>query len=121
MNAPTKFVNTILWLIVIGLLIGSLWMNYAYSSVDISVRLISWLVVAGIILGVASRTTQGINAWVFANEARIELRKVVWPTRHETLQTTLMVVVLIIVIALIIWGMDTLFLYLIGWLTGQRG
>jgi preprotein translocase subunit SecE len=119
MNAPRKSSNIILWLIVAFLLVLSLWANYTYSSMDIAIRLIGLLVMAAIILGIASRTSQGLKALAFANEARIELRKVVWPTRQETLQTTLMVIVLIIIIALIIWGIDTLFLYLVGWLTGQ--
>ena len=119
MNIPIKSTNTVLWLIVAVLLAATLWANYAYSTMDISVRLIAWLVMAGIILGIASRTSQGLKAIAFANEARIELRKVVWPTRKETVQTTIMVVVLILVIALIIWGIDTLFLYLVGWMTGQ--
>ncbi len=119
MNISIKSKNRVLWLIVAVLLASSLWANYTFSSVDTSLRLIGWLVMAGIMLGIASRTSQGLQALVFANEARIELRKVVWPTRKETVQTTIMVVVLIIVIALIIWGIDTLFLYLVGWMTGQ--
>ena len=45
-------------------------------------------------------------------EARIEIRKVVWPTRQETTQTTLIVVAVVLVMALLLWGLDSL----LGWL-----
>ncbi|MBP5143215.1 preprotein translocase subunit SecE, partial [Pseudomonas chlororaphis] len=45
-------------------------------------------------------------------EARTEIRKVVWPTRQETTQTTLIVVAVVLVMALLLWGLDSL----LGWL-----
>ncbi|MEC8716811.1 MAG: preprotein translocase subunit SecE, partial [Pseudomonadota bacterium] len=42
------------------------------------------------------------------NEARVEIRKVVWPTREETTQTTLVVLALVFVMSLILWGLDSL-------------
>jgi len=48
-------------------------------------------------------------------EARIEIRKVVWPTRPETIQTTLIVVAVVLVMALILWGLDTF----LGWIISQ--
>ncbi|MEX5381397.1 preprotein translocase subunit SecE, partial [Acinetobacter towneri] len=45
-------------------------------------------------------------------EARVEIRKVVWPTRQETMQTTLIVVAVVLVMALLLWGLDSL----LGWL-----
>jgi preprotein translocase subunit SecE len=56
----------------------------------------------------------------FFGESRAELRKVVWPTREETMQTTLVVAVMVIVLSLVLWGMDGLLVWLIGWLTGQH-
>jgi preprotein translocase subunit SecE len=50
----------------------------------------------------------------------MEMRKVVWPTREETMQTTLVVAGMVIILALLLWGMDSLLVWLIGWLTGQR-
>ena len=70
---------------------------------------------------VASRTKKGRLAVDFFRDARMELRKVVWPKREETVQTTLVVVAMVIVLALILWGMDGILVWAIGWLTGQRG
>jgi preprotein translocase subunit SecE len=66
-------------------------------------------------------TAQGKAVIAFSKDARLELRKVVWPSRPETTQTTLMVIVLVIVMSLILWGIDTFLMWAIGWMTGQRG
>ena len=46
---------------------------------------------------------------------RSEIRKVVWPTRQETTQTTLIVVAVVLVMALLLWGLDSL----LGWLVSM--
>ena len=48
-------------------------------------------------------------------ESRAEIRRVVWPTRTETTQTVIIVVIAIIVCALLLWGLDSLF----GWATAK--
>ena len=60
-----------------------------------------------VVLGVALQTEKGAWAWNLAKEARVEIRKVVWPTTQETTQTTLIVVGVVIVVALILWGLDS--------------
>ncbi|MFO6237257.1 preprotein translocase subunit SecE, partial [Pseudomonas aeruginosa] len=47
--------------------------------------------------------------------ARVEIRKVVWPSRQETTQTTLIVVAVVLVMALLLWGLDSL----LGWLVSM--
>lgn len=88
---------------------------------DVSLRTIAWIALVLVALAVAYFTTQGQQAWHFAKEARNELRKVVWPTRPETVQTTLIVIALVILLSLIIWGLDTVLLWAIAFLTGHRG
>ncbi|MGB0268066.1 MAG: preprotein translocase subunit SecE, partial [Pseudomonadales bacterium] len=57
---------------------------------------------------IALQTHQGRALWTLVNEARVEIRKVVWPTREETTQTTLVVLALVFVMSLILWGLDSL-------------
>lgn len=63
--------------------------------------------------------TSGGARWNFlaslAKEARVEIRKVVWPSRQETTQTTLIVVAVVLVMALLLWGLDSL----LGWLVSM--
>ena len=54
-------------------------------------------------------------------EAWVEVRKVVWPTRQETLQTTLIVMAVVVVVALILWAVDGLLGMGISWVIGAKG
>ena len=56
-----------------------------------------------------AKSVQGERLIHFAKEARIELRKVVWPTREETVKTTGMVVIAVIVVAIFLWIVDAFF------------
>ncbi len=62
---------------------------------------------------IALQTTQGKSFVVLVKEANLERRKVVWPTRQETVQTTLIVVVFVVIVGLILWGIDSI----LGWMT----
>ena len=102
-------------------MIAGLWANYHYSEIDWALRLAGWIVLGCFIFAIASQTALGRQIWTFAKDARGELRKVFWPTRQETVQTTLIVVGMVILMALVLWGIDSVLLWLVGWLTGQRG
>lgn len=121
-NATKKIkVDALLWLIIVILVIGGIAANSYYNQVAGALRAAGGIVLVVIILAIASITTQGKQSWIFIKAARTELRKVVWPTRQETVQTTLVVVAMVLVTALILWGLDSFFLWAISWLTGQRG
>jgi preprotein translocase subunit SecE len=114
--------DVVKWLFVILLICAGLVANsYYQNQVAWALRAAGGIVVAAIAIAVALQTVQGQSAWNFIKGARVELRKVVWPTRQETLQTTLIVVLMVVVTALILWGLDSVFLWGVGWLTGQRG
>ena len=55
----------------------------------------------------------------FAQAARVELRKVVWPSREDTVRTTVMVILFAIVMGVFFWVLDMILTWLIRWLTGQ--
>jgi len=113
--------NKLKWLIVAVLLIAGVVANYYYSDQPWPLRLLAWLFLLGIVIATALQTSQGKLALIFARESRMELRKVFWPTRQETIQTTLIVAAMVVVLALILWGVDSVLMWVIGWLTGQRG
>jgi preprotein translocase subunit SecE len=69
---------------------------------------------------IAMQTEPGRGAWEFTKEARQELRKVVWPTRKETTQMTLVVVAMVILVSLFLWVVDWGLLAAVKTLTGQR-
>ena len=108
------------WLVALALLLAGLIGNQYYSDVSMPVRMLGWLPVLAVAAVIASRTQKGKWAVEFFRDSRMELRKVVWPTREETMQTTLVVAAMVIILALLLWGMDGMLVWLIGWLTGQR-
>ena len=112
--------NGLKWTIVFFLVIGGIVANSYFSNVAWAVRLAIGIVLFVVSLVIASQTEKGRIAWSFMKGARIELHKVVWPTRHETVQTTLIVVAMVVFAALVLWGLDHIFFWLVGWLTGQR-
>jgi len=109
------------WLVACALLLAGLIANYYYSEVSMLIRTVVWLAVLALSGFVASKTRKG--KWVvdFFRDSRAEMRKVVWPTRQETLQTTMVVAAMVAILALLLWGMDGILVWAIGWLTGQRG
>lgn len=109
------------WLIATLLIISGLVANYYYNDQPWPLRLLAWLFLLGLVVAIVSQTFQGRRAIIFARESRLELRKVFWPTRQETMQTTLFVAIMVVVLALVLWGIDSILMWLIGWLTGQRG
>lgn len=78
-------------------------------------------VLAGLVAGLvlASTTAAGKQFLVFANEAATETRKVVWPSRKETIQTTTAVFVLVIVTGVFLWLVDIGFLWMVKMLMGR--
>lgn len=119
-NQDVSRLDWFYWVVASTLLLAGLIANHYYSEVSLPLRLLVWAAIVVISGFVILRTQKGKRALAFFREARIELRKVVWPTREETMQTTLVVAVMVIILALLLWGMDSILVWLIGWLTGQR-
>jgi len=70
-------------------------------------RVIGLIVLAALAFVIVIQTQKGEAAWSLVKEARSEARRVVWPKRQETVQTTLIVLVLVIIFALILWLLDS--------------
>ncbi len=83
-----------------------------------------WIaVVAGIAVAalVLALSRYGTEFRAFVDSARVELRKVVWPSREETAKTTLVVFIFVGIAALFFWGLDLLLAWATRALTGQGG
>jgi len=76
------------------------------------------LALAGVVIAFSR---YGAELRQFALDARVELRKVVWPTRNETGMTTLVVFVFVVVSGLFFWGLDLVLAWATRALTGQGG
>ena len=116
-----KRLDWIKWLIAFILLLAAVVGNYYYSQVSMPLRMVAWSVMIAVAGFVASKTQKGKWVVEFFRDSRLELRKVIWPTRQETMQTTMVVAAMAIILALMLWGVDGVLVWLIGSLTGQRG
>ena len=107
------------WIVAIALLAAAVLGNYYYGEqVSVLYRAIG-VVVLVIIAGViAGMTGKGRRFRSFAKESRAETRRVVWPSRQEATQTTIIVVVATSIVSLILWGMDAILVRVVGFFTG---
>ena len=117
---PTKNkTDILLWSIITILVLAAIVADRYLSKTTLTLRLAGWLVLACVLVFMGMKTEKGRHFWRFLKEARMEMRKVVWPTRQETTKTTLLIAAMVLVTALFMWGIDSILLVFIGWLTGQ--
>jgi preprotein translocase subunit SecE len=118
MNAKTESGSTsgrldsVKWLVVVALAVVAVVGNQYFAAESILYRVIGVLAIAAVALFVVAQTAKGRAMLVLGREARAEIRRVVWPSRQETVQTTLIVVAVVFIMGLILWGLDSL----LGWL-----
>ena len=103
------------WGFVAVLVAAGVYGNFYFSSESLLLRVAGLFVLAIVAGVVALQTVKGDAFWTLLKEAKTEIRKVVWPTRQETVQTTLIVVVVVLIMGLILWGLDSL----LGWIVSS--
>ena len=79
---------------------------YYFSDVSQLLRVIGLLAVAVMVFFIVSITDIGRRSLGFVRDARVEVRKVVWPTRTETTQTTIAVLIMVFIVAIMLWLFD---------------
>ena len=104
--------DAVKWVVVFALVAVGVVGNSYFSEQSLLYRVIGILVLAAIAGFVALQTSRGAAFWDLVKGSRTEIRKVVWPTRQETVQTTMIVVVFVLLVALMLWGLDSF----LGWL-----
>ena len=96
------------WVLAFLILCAGIYGNSYYSAVEPLYRALAGVVIFAILIAIVLTTEKGGFAWTLVKEARVEIRKVVWPTSQETGQTTLMVVGIVLFVGLILWILDAL-------------
>jgi len=94
---------------------------YWYAELPTAVRLLMVLGGVAAAAGLLFWSAQGQVLWQFIQGSRIELRKMVWPTRQETVQTTIVVFVFVLLLGVFFWLVDMLLAWATRHLTGQGG
>lgn len=110
--------DTLKWLAGLLLLAGAVVGNSYFDDYSVLYRAIGVLLLIGLALWTVSTTNKGQLFMQLLKGARIEIKKVVWPTRQETLQTTAGVLFVVFLVAIVLWLLDTFLGWLISVLIG---
>ncbi len=113
-----KWLNIFWWFLAVITLSFGLWGNYYYPDIETVWRVLAWMVLAALLTVFIFQTVQGNNFYSLVKQSWCELQKVVWPTRRETVQVTMIVMLIVFVTALLLWGIDTFLMWLMSKLTG---
>ena len=117
----SKGLNIFLWLLAVAIIAASAFGNiYFQDQYSTPIRVVAVIVLLLISLGVAATTNQGRKALGFFQDARTELRRIVWPSRPEATQTPFIVVGVTVFVSLILWGLDSIIVSIITFLTDWR-
>ena len=116
-SVESKF-DALKWLVVLLLVAVGVVGNSVYSDQSLLYRVVALLVLAVVAGLVALTTAKGKAFFALFKDAKNEIRRVVWPTRQETLQPTAMVVVVVLLIGLFLWGLDSLLAWTVSSVIG---
>jgi preprotein translocase subunit SecE len=116
-----KAKNWCWWLVALVLFTGAISARIFLVQYSAAWKNIGLLTAVGLAFVCFSRTTLGIKFIQFWKASVLEVRKSVWPTRQETMQTTIAVLAMIVVMGLLLWTIDLGLLKLVATLTGRWG
>jgi preprotein translocase subunit SecE len=108
-------------LLAIAILVGGVAGYYIYETAPTVLRVAGVIFSLAVAIAVFMTSDLGRELWRFIQGSRVELRKVVWPNRQETVQTTLVIIFFVIVMGIFFWLLDMFLMWATRLLTGQGG
>ena len=118
-EAESSGFDTVKLLLAVVVLVAGIVGFYYFEAEPTLYRVLGLLVVAGVSVAIIMQTAMGRGVWRFAADSRTEVRKVVWPSRQETVQTTLIVFAMVLVVGIVLWLFDMALGAILKMLTGQ--
>ncbi|MCU7803043.1 MAG: preprotein translocase subunit SecE [Candidatus Thiodiazotropha sp. (ex Lucinoma annulata)] len=111
--------DTVKLILAVGIIVGAILGFYYLDGYSQLLRVLGLLALMGVSVLIAYQTTVGRTVWEFASAAKVEVRKVVWPSRQETVQTTLIVFVMVLIMGIVLWLFDMMLGAILRSLTGS--
>ena len=111
-----KFHELMSWLAIVLITVAAFFGTY-YFHFSGPIKALIWIGWLVLTLTFGFFTAEGKQVFSFAKEAKLELQKVIWPTRQETIQTTSIVMVMVTITGFVLWGIDSGMLWAIGKIT----
>ena len=113
--------DTVKLVVALLLAIAAVGAFYYFGEQPLLYRALGLIAVCIVAVGIALTSVQGRRLWGFVQESRTEVRKMVWPTRAETLQTTLIVLLMVLLVGVFLWLLDMFLGWAIQLLIGTGG
>jgi preprotein translocase subunit SecE len=110
--------DTVKLILAVAIVVGAILGFYYLDTYSQLLRVIGLLVLVGVAAFIVYQTAVGRAVWGFASASKVEVRKVVWPSRQETLQTTLIVFVMVLIMGIVLWLFDMMLGAILKALTG---
>lgn len=110
--------DTVKLLMSVTIIVAALLGFYYFDAYSQLLRVLGLIAVVGLAVLIAYQTVVGKRVWKFATDAKVEVRKVVWPSRQETVQTTLIVFVVVLIMGIVLWLFDMMLGAILRALTG---
>jgi preprotein translocase subunit SecE len=111
--------DTVKLILAVGIIVGAILGFYYLDAYSQLLRVIGLLVMMGLAALITYQTAVGKSVWDFASASKMEVRKVVWPSRQETMQTTLIVFVMVLFMGIVLWLFDMMLGAILRALTGS--
>lgn len=93
--------------------------QFVFATQPLLLRIIGLLLAAGLSIVLVANTKFGRRAWAYWQDSIIELRKVVWPTKQETIHSTIAVLAMVFVMGLVLWSIDAVLVRVVAWIVRQ--
>jgi len=108
--------GNIAWIAMLAITVLAFWVTsqFKFSAPIQAIIWISWFLVTLVLFYF---TEQGKQSFIFAKESKVEMQKVVWPARSETIQTTMIVMAMVGITGFVLWAIDMGMMWIIGKIT----
>lgn len=112
--------DNVLMLLVV-LILGTAIFGFYYfeTEYNVAVRVGGMFAGMGLAIAVLMQTASGKAMWTYIKGSQVEMRKVVWPTRRDSVMTTIMILIVVMILGVFLWGVDALLLEAVQFLTGR--
>ena len=119
-ESSSNGLDMVKWLLVVVIFGAMVYANNTFPDTSDLIRAGVFVVVTAICLGLASTTEKGKTFLVFAKDSRVEVRKVVWPSRQEATHTTMIIGAATAMVGVLLYFLVMFLMWAVGFVTGLR-
>lgn len=119
MENQSSKIDSLLWGAAVILFVSGFVGQFVFASHSPLVRIIGLMLAISAAVVLVARTRLGRKIWAYWQEVVVELRKVVWPTKQETIHSTIAVLAMVFVMGIVLWSIDAVLVRVMGWIVSQ--